>query len=334
MFGKSDKRRQRDQAEARELREARQSQTKELLKLQQEQVDDSRKQALLALEEARNIAVLRQKSLDETSNLWRVTSDALLKSAKSLDTSNRLLSQLGNEKLDLVRAHTLQNTGIAEPNLTDQAKTKEIIETSLEHLTVFRHQIDSMLSYFTENAEYVEKLTAPTGQLGKILSTIEAISKASGNKDKARLMPNLEFDAEDKDVSSPTTSSQGMRSSSSTNMTLGTCSTCLATRRPLLSSLRDCRSLPRSVQEVHHPRHQQDGGALASRQQTIQRESPRLSEVLPRCEVRDRRVVFHERGEGDRRKGRQKYVVDGQGHEVHREQTVPRRRRGWRRFGG
>ena len=59
-------------------------------------------QALKVLEQARDFAKMRQKALDETSEKFREISENLLASSTSLENANRLLGQLGHEKLDLV----------------------------------------------------------------------------------------------------------------------------------------------------------------------------------------------------------------------------------------
>ncbi len=192
--GSSKEERREQNLEARERGEAMQRQILAQRELQQKNIKANQEHAMEVLKTARKLAAERQKTFDTSAEKYRDTSNKLLESSKSLDNANNLLNQLGAEKIDLVRSPSHTAIILKHTDSFSQAKTRQIIEQSMESLTKFRQQIDTMLAFFRENAEYVESLTSPRGQLGKTLAAIEGISQASGNEEKARIIKELQVD--------------------------------------------------------------------------------------------------------------------------------------------
>jgi hypothetical protein len=101
-FGKSEETKNKEKIQAKCQRDARDRDVNGFREQVQRGNEMQHAQALKVLEQARDFAKMRQKALDETSEKFREISENLLASSTSLENANRLLGQLGHEKLDLV----------------------------------------------------------------------------------------------------------------------------------------------------------------------------------------------------------------------------------------
>ncbi|KAK3370694.1 hypothetical protein B0H63DRAFT_487440 [Podospora didyma] len=178
--GKSEKRRKKEAAAMIEHGERIAKRQDQLLKVQQQNAEEYRKNAQTTLDKARADVKAKQEVLDRTLVAGKETAEKLRSASRSLDTANHMLEQLQEEKMDL-------------------GKAKKIIGTSLDSLMRFKQQIDDMLAYFTENAVIVQQMIAPRGHLGQLLEQIEGVSMGGGNTKGARVIENFKFEDEDRE---------------------------------------------------------------------------------------------------------------------------------------
>ena len=101
----------REEAVRREEENRRAQLTKDLLDKRYYADEAAREHALKVLADAKVARENRRQEYEKAKAEWVKAKDALQSSQNTLNNSNRMLDQLGREKLDLVRSYILNESG-------------------------------------------------------------------------------------------------------------------------------------------------------------------------------------------------------------------------------